>query len=64
MKDYELEKDIKEIKYTLKKIQEDIKRIENNFPYYSVNEYGPVANNYLPSTQATNYWEEHRCQEN
>lgn len=50
MKDYE--KDIKEIKEILKKIQEDIKRLENNFPYYSVNEYGPVANNYLPSTQA------------
>lgn len=50
MKDYEI--DIKEIKDTLKKIQEDIKRLENNFPYYSVNEYGHVANNYLPSTQA------------
>lgn len=62
MKDYEA--DIQEIKEILKKIQEDIKRIENNFSYYSVNEYGPVANNYLPSTQATNYWEEHRCQEN
>ena len=50
MKDYEI--DIKEIKEILKKMQEDIKRLENNFPYYSVNEYGPVANNYLPSTQA------------
>lgn len=54
MKDIELEKDIIEIKEILKKIQEDIKRLENNFPYYSVNEYGPVANNYLPSTQAFN----------
>lgn len=52
MKDYEI--DIKEIKEILKKMQEDIKILENNFPYYSVNEYGPVANNYLPSTQAFN----------
>lgn len=51
MKDYEM--DIKDIKNTLKKMQEDIKRLENNFPYYSVNEYGPVTNN-LPSTQAFN----------
>ena len=50
MTDYEI--DIKEIKEILKKMQEDIKRIENNFSYYSVDEYGPVANNYLPSTQA------------
>ena len=49
MTDYEI--DIREIKDTLKKMQEDIKRIENNFLYYSVNEYGPVTNN-LPSTQA------------
>lgn len=54
MKDIELEKDIIEIKEILKKIQEDIKRLENNFPYYSIKEYGPVANNYLPSTQAFN----------
>lgn len=52
MKDYEA--DIKEIKEILKKIQEDINRLENNFPYYSNKEYGPVANNYLPSTQAFN----------
>ena len=50
MTDYEI--DIREIKEILKKMQEDIKRIENNFSYYSVNEYGSVANNYLPSTQA------------
>lgn len=50
MKEYEI--DIKEIKEILKKIQEDINRLENNFPYYSVNECGPAANNYLPSTQA------------
>ena len=49
MKDYEI--DIKEIKEILKKMQEDIKRLENNFLYYRVNEYGPVVNN-LPSTQA------------
>lgn len=53
MKDIELEKDIIEIKEILKKIQEDIKRLENNFPYYSVNEYGPAVNNLL-STQAFN----------
>lgn len=47
----QVEIDIKEIKEILKKMQEDIKRLENNFPYYSVNEYGPVVNN-LPSTQA------------
>lgn len=52
MKDYEI--DIKEIKDTLKKMQEDIKRLENSFLYHGVNEYGPVANNYLPSTQAFN----------
>lgn len=50
MKEYEI--DIKEIKEILKKMQEDINRLENNFPYYNVKEYGPVANNYLPSTQA------------
>ena len=49
MKDYEA--DIQEIKEILKKIQEDINRLENNFPYYSVNEYGPAVNNLL-STQA------------
>lgn len=49
MKDYEI--DIKEIKEILKKMQEDINRLENNFPYYRVYEYGPAVNN-LPSTQA------------
>lgn len=48
----QVEMDLQEIKEILKKIQEDIKRLENNFPYYSIKEYGPVANNYLPSTQA------------
>lgn len=52
MKDYEI--DIKEIKEILKKMQEDIKRLENSLLYHGVNEYGPVANNYLPSTQAFN----------
>ena len=46
------EDSIKEIEAILKKLQEDTNRPENNFPYYNVNEYGPVANNYLPSTQA------------
>ena len=46
------EDEIKEIQAILKKLQEDTNRPENNFSYYSVNEYGPVANNYLPSTQA------------
>ena len=49
MKEYEI--DIKEIKEILKKMQEDINRLENNFSYYSVNEYGPAVNT-LPSTQA------------
>lgn len=51
MKDYEA--DIQEINDTLKKMQEDIDWLKNNFPYYSINEYGPVANNLL-STQAFN----------
>ena len=46
------EEEIQEIQEILKKLQEDTNRPENNFPCYSVNEYGPVANNYLPSTQA------------
>ena len=45
--------DIKEIKEILKKMQEDINRLKNNFSYYSVNEYGPAVNNLL-STQAFN----------
>lgn len=46
------EEEIKEIEEILKKLQEDTNRPENNFSYYSNKEYGPVANNYLPSTQA------------
>ena len=46
------EDEIKEIQAILKKLQEDTNRSENNFPYYSIKEYGPVANNYLPSMQA------------
>ena len=46
------EDSIKEIREILKKLQEDTNRPENIFPYYSNKEYGPVANNYLPSTQA------------
>ena len=52
LEDTELEKDIIGIKEILKKIQEDTNRLENNFSYYSNKEYGPVANNYLPSIQA------------
>lgn len=82
MKDTELEKDIKEIKEILKKIQEDeIKEIQEilkklqedtNRPENSVLNY-PTTYQYSPElsfpfsappTQATNYWEEHRCQEN
>ena len=48
------EDEIKEIQAILKKLQEDTNRPENNFPYYNVNEYGPAANNLLPSTQAFN----------
>ena len=44
--------EIQEIREILKKLKEDTNMPENNFSYYSVNEYGPVANNYLPSTQA------------
>lgn len=51
MKDYEI--DIKEIKEILKKMQEDINRLENNFLYHGVDEYGPAVNN-LHSTQAFN----------
>lgn len=47
MKDYEI--DIKEIKDILKKMQEDINRLENN--YLVKYEYGPAVNN-LHSTQA------------
>ena len=47
MKDYEI--DIKEIKDILKKMQEDINRLENN--YLVKYEYGPAVNN-LTSTQA------------
>lgn len=48
------EDEIKEIEAILKKLQEDTNRPENNFSYYSNKEYGSVANNYLPSTQAFN----------
>ena len=50
----QVEIDLQEIKEILKKMQEDINRLENNFSYYSNKEYGPVANNYLPSTQSFN----------
>ena len=50
----QVEIDLQEIKEILKKMQEDINRLENNFPYYNVNKYGLVANNLLTSTQAFN----------
>ena len=50
----QVEIDLQEIKEILKKMQEDINRLENNFSYYSNKEYGPVANNYLPCTQSFN----------
>jgi len=74
MTDYEI--DIREIKDTLKKMQEDIKRLENNIPFYPTTyQYSPecfdkypMYDNWqscsVPPTQATNYWEEHKCQEN
>ena len=46
------EDEIQEIREILKKLQEDTNKSENNFSCYSNKEYGPVANNYLPSTQA------------
>ena len=64
MKDYEAEikeilkkmqeDSIKEIEEILKKLQEYTNKHENNFSYYSINEYGHDVNNYLPSTQAFN----------
>lgn len=40
MTDYEI--DIREIKDTLKKMQEDIKRLENNIPFYPTTyQYSP-----------------------
>lgn len=62
MTDYEI--DIREIKDTLKKMQEDIKRLENNIPFYPTTyQYNPECfNDYpmydkwqscsVPSTQA------------
>ena len=64
MKDYEMdikkimkkmqEDELKEYEEILKKLQEYTNKSENNFSYYSINEYEPNANNYLPSTQAFN----------
>lgn len=62
MTDYEI--DIREIKETLKKMQEDIKRIESNIPFYPTTyQYSPecfdkypLYDNWqscsVPSTQA------------
>ena len=62
MTDYEI--DIREIKETLKKMQEDIKRIESNIPFYPTTyQYNPecfdkypMYDNWqscsVPSTQA------------
>ncbi len=72
----EIKEDLKDIKNTLAKMQEDIKKIEDNIPFYPTTyQYSPDCfNNYplydnwqscsVPPTQATNYWEEHKCQEN
>ncbi len=53
MTDYEI--DIREIKETLKKMQEDIKRIESNIPFYPTTyQYSPECFDTwtVPSTQA------------
>lgn len=51
MTDYEI--DIREIKDTLKKMQEDIKRLENNIPFYPTTyQYSPECFNSVPPTQA------------
>ena len=49
-----MEDEIKEFEEILKKLQEYTNKHENNFSYYSINEYEPKANNYLTSTQAFN----------
>ena len=64
MKDYEAEikeilkkmqeDELKEYEEILKKLQEYTNKHENNFSYYSINEYGHDVNNYLSSTQAFN----------
>lgn len=59
MTDYEI--DIREIKDTLKKMQEDIKRLEDSIPFYTPTyQYNPECFDTwrVPPTQATNYWEE------
>lgn len=59
MTDYEI--DIREIKDTLKKMQEDIKRLEDSIPFYTPTyQYSPECFDAwtIPPTQATNYWEE------
>ena len=48
------EDELKEYEEILKKLQEYTNKSENNFSYYSINEYEPNANNYLTSTQAFN----------
>lgn len=51
MTDYEI--DIREIKETLKKMQEDIKRIESNIPFYTPTyQYSPECLNTVPPMQA------------
>lgn len=64
MKEYEMdikkimkkmqEDELKEYEEILKKLQEYTNKHENNFSYYSINEYEPNANNYLTSTQTFN----------
>lgn len=70
MTDYE--NDIKEIKEILKKMQESIDKIEkvdSTTQQYSPPDYFKDYSMYdkwqscsVPSTHATNYWEEHKCQ--
>ena len=48
------EDELKEYEEILKKLQEYTNKHENNFSYYSINEYESNANNYLTSTQTFN----------
>lgn len=71
--------ELAEIKEILKRMQEQIKILEEHQAWAEHTYEQPVCNfehNYtqslpnwynecsVPPTQATNYWEEHKCQEN
>lgn len=71
----EIKEDLKDIKNTLAKMQEDIKVLNDVLNYPTTYQYSPecfdkytMYDNWqscsVPPTQATNYWEEHKCQEN